>query len=315
MVRAAEAEQGTIEVDQDRKDELRKRLADLRRGSDRSKFSEGEVLAEIIDGSYWESYGFNSFDEYCAKELGFGKRTGYRRAAVWRTFAHEFGCSAEQLADFQWSKLELIQPVVKKSNFERWLEDAAKLTFDQLEYKVRDAVAVADGKDPTKRKTSNATTRVQEKGVEDDADGNEPKVTHRCVMYQSQYDNLKAAIETACEQLGTDKANYALDMIASDFQASLMTGEKDVSFKRLQVICEDLGRAFNARITVTMNEGAVAEQFKADRESSKERKKKLKAQKKAQAGDTQDPETGEKIDPDTGEPLKKPAAKSRKKKK
>lgn len=320
----AEVEDGTVQVDRARAEDVRQKLIQIRRGTAEAKFDEGELLAEVLDGSYWDTYGFQSFDHYCSEELGYQERTGYKRAAIWRTFAHELNYERHHLAEFQWSKLELIEPVAKtKAQAEAWLKDASKLSWAQLKFKVEEHRAAEKGDSGggggsgKGGKSRSKTTRVDADGVGDD-EGNEPKVTFRCVMFQSQYDNLKAAIEMASGQLsdkqGPAKTAYALDMIAADFQATGLASDNDGgSFKRLQHICEDLGRSFNAKLSVTMNEGAVAEQFRKDRESSKERKKKLRGQKKAQAGDTEDPETGEKIDPETGEP-KKPKAKKRSKK-
>lgn len=292
MAQAAEVEEGAIEVSPERKAEVRQRLQEIRRGSTLSKWDEGELLAEVMDGGYYDGYGFQSFDHYCREELGYADRTGFRRMGVWRTFHQELGYEREQLANHQWSKLELIFGIVKKSNVEGWLSDCEKLSFDQLEYKVKDFKGRVDeqdgkgkkrGEGKSKGKTRPKNEQIRGEGAEGE-DGNEPKVTLRVVMFQSQYENVKAAFEMAYGQLENRKMNYALDMIAADFQAGYIGKENDGgSHKRLQVVCEDLARSHNATITVTMNKGSVSDQFAKDRESSLERKKKLREAAAAQS--------------------------------
>jgi hypothetical protein len=296
MAQAAEVESGKIEVSPERMDEVLNELLTLRKNESSNKWREGELLAEVLDGGYYDRYGFQSFEHFCQEKMGYTERTGFRRVVIWRKFGQELGFEFDSLAEYPWSKLELVAAIVKKSNVEGWLKDCQKLSYDQLRYKVSELQVAAkeqDGKGKKRgegggKRKGTISTRERGEGAEGE-DGNEPKVVFSVTMYQSQYDNLKAAISMACGQLETRKVNYALDMIAADFQATGLTSANDGgSLKRAQVILEDIGRAFNMNITATMKEGSVADQFRKDRESSIARKKKLREQQAAQSAKPED---------------------------
>lgn len=278
---AAAGAEPVIEPSPERKEEIRESVKKLLRQKDVMNFTLGQHFAEILDGSYWQDYGFQSFDEYCTKEADCHRRKGLDLAKIYRKFGLELTMSAEDIQGYPYSKLALVANVITLHNRDGWLKDVLKLTFDQLKYKVAEyAKTQADRGAGNSPKSEEPSGDADPDGDDDDDEKEEPLVLLKVRMRQSQYDNLKAAIELAGRMTGSDKENYLLDCIATDF----VTGNQDENDLPLQTKLQALERIHKpCNITVTFPKGdARAADFVADRDTATKKKKKGREQREAQ---------------------------------
>jgi cobaltochelatase CobS len=94
------------------------------------------LLTEVQDGRYWEAWGHDSFEAYVRDECGLALRTAQALVRIFRVFS-ELKVPAETLAGYDWSKVELAARVVDAGNLAELLADLDRLTYRDLEAKVR----------------------------------------------------------------------------------------------------------------------------------------------------------------------------------
>lgn len=266
-----------VDATPERKEEVRESVKTLLRQKDVMNFTLGQNFAEILDGSYWQDYGFQSFDEYCVKEADCHRRKGLDLAKIYRKFGVELGMTGEDIQGYPYSKLVLVSEVITQHNKEGWLKDVLKLTFDQLKYKVQEY------REAQNKSADDRSPKPPREDGNDDFDGDDvddPLVYFKIRMHQAQIDNLKAAMEVCQTMTGSDKESYLLDCIATDF----ITGHQDEHELTLQSQLESFERIHKVKLSVSFNKGDPrAEDFVGDRTVSTAKKKKGREQKAAQS--------------------------------
>lgn len=170
------------------------------------------ILHVVLRDKLYKMWGYNSIEDYAEQELSLRQRKMWYFMRIYQRFILDLKMEPKALSGVGWSKLSRIAKVADDvKTAEMWIEKAKKLSFDELDEKIR-----KDG-------------RVV---MTDD------EVFHRVTfsLHPEQYKTVNQALEKAKKKLQTDKPSYALDMICLDFlSTSGETFEEDVTMALKQV--------------------------------------------------------------------------------
>ena len=132
-----------VKIDSKRSKQIRHKILSLKNSIETSYFELAELLYETYVNRYYEEWGYESFEEYCKKELEFGERKGRYLVSVWYHLVIEKQFTDKELNKLKnvgWTKLRALVRVVDTSNVDEWIELAKTMTVDELDIKTKQAV-------------------------------------------------------------------------------------------------------------------------------------------------------------------------------
>ena len=106
-----------------------------------------ELIAEAVEGNYYQSWGYLEPDDYFRDELGFAPRTIWKRLAVLRAWHSIPPAEADQarlaLAHVGPSKASIIAPVIERGeNWKVWTAAANAVNEEALQAAVSEALGL-----------------------------------------------------------------------------------------------------------------------------------------------------------------------------
>ena len=161
--------------------------------------------------SLYEEWGFDDFEEYCVRELGFHYRKGYSLSSIWEHVDSGMLPKA-RIEKIGWTKASTIAPLVKKGiihdkkTADHWVGLAETLSYRELEEKVQQAKSKADG----------------DAGIPQDE-----VFKFLAWLPKEQYLNWMAALDNAQKKCGSDKVPWLMDCIAMAFNAECFKDNSD----------------------------------------------------------------------------------------
>jgi hypothetical protein len=159
------------------------------------------VHSKVKGTSLWETWGYDSFEDYAQHELGMKRAKAYYFMQIWKQLHINAGISKKKLGELNWSKAKELSPLVKQGvltedNKDEWVQKAKTTSVSKLIEETRAA------------KTTASPTKEVEKVF---------RVTYG--LYEPQYDNLNKALDIAKILAESDKPGHLLDLICTDFLA------------------------------------------------------------------------------------------------
>jgi hypothetical protein len=160
------------------------------------------VVHSTVKGtSLWETWGYDSFEDYAQQELGMKRAKAYYFMQIWKQLHINAGIPKKKLAELNWSKAKELSPLVKQGvlteeNRDEWIHKAKTTSVSKLIEATREA------------KAGSPVSKEVEKVF---------RVTYG--LYEEQYDNLTKALDIAKVLAESDKPGHLLDLICTDFLA------------------------------------------------------------------------------------------------
>ena len=198
--------------------EIRDRVKDLRRAADKSYWDLSVALHDVYAQSYYQSWGFESFQDWVESDLDFQ----YRRARYLVSIQDWFGKMKPSVqawvSELGWTKAKELVGIVTDDNAASWKRRLAGKSFKEIDalikahkQKVRDDAAAIDsgGDSASTDSDSDAATSTEEKAS---------KVSF--MLFEVQKANVDMAIESAKAAANTTKPGHALDLICTEYLAS-----------------------------------------------------------------------------------------------
>ena len=228
-----DADIGSVDGLERAENELRELTKSLHKDIETTYWELGRCLYEIYDGvpggyrdlmkgggsravrkELFRKWGYDSFAEYCEKEVGVMKRSAenLRYAYYWFEI-HLAGLPTDVkqgIKELGRSKVYQLAGFVDRDGVISWTEKAKNMTFEELKKAIRaakvvreEAAAVASGNE--ERKVAPAPEQLH---------------TVQTSLYSGQYDTWSAALDRAKTLSRSDKIGHNLELICQDFLAS-----------------------------------------------------------------------------------------------
>jgi hypothetical protein len=196
-------------------------VAKLIEDTEFSFFKLGGVLSVINANGWYEPYG--SFKEYVEHEHGIKYRNARYFISIYETLV-EANIPWEKVKTIGWTKLKELLPVLSTENVDKWVEIANKNSTLQL------IELVKSEKDQGTAETAETDS--------------EPKTvtTMTFKVHDDQKATVKAAIEKAQKEAGTDVATVALEFICIDYlNGAPKAGKAQAKHKPIGETMKELG--------------------------------------------------------------------------
>lgn len=183
-----------------------------------------KLLSEAYHREFYSSWGFNTFEEYCAAELDVQYRKAMYFVEIWDK-VKSLNLPQGKVAKLGWTKMKDIAAVITAENAKEWMEKAEKMTSREL----TEAVKIIRTKD-TKGTAVPVVTRMA------------------LVMSEAEATIILEAIEEAKKLCNSDNIVVALEMICQDWLS-----DKGVQPERttLERQIEYLERTYGVHLSVT----------------------------------------------------------------
>jgi hypothetical protein len=183
--------------------QLRQEILTLKDNIENSYFELARRLYVVYENDFYKEWGYKDFEEYCQKELNFSERKGRYLVSVWRylVIENQFGTKElEMLKDVGWTKMRTLIRVINKENLADWIEQAKKLTADELNVKTKQAL-------------------LEQLSEGEEVEGEIVKEVKRfsCTLVDDQIKVVDKAFEIAEKIAKSDKKGYLLTLICLDF--------------------------------------------------------------------------------------------------
>jgi hypothetical protein len=254
---------------------LRSEVLELREGIEKTYYRLGSKLKQVSirtmdDGKpVWMSWGYQSFDEYCERELGFRERKAYYLLDVFG--AVEKGAMTE--ADVErmgWTKAATLAPLVNKGiitrdNSEDWMKKIDGKTYNELREmsntaKTKAAQVASDARtragqtgENVDEAISKAVGSIRAEDVSIPATPKEVIHMFRAGLPEPIWNVWQNALQKAKEITGSDKEPWLMECIAQAFLAECLTGREDL----LNTLLSRIETAYEVKIFAASHDGTV----------------------------------------------------------
>lgn len=204
-------------------------VGQLSEQSEFTYFKLGGVLSVIQANGWFEPYA--SFREYVEKEHGIH----YRKATYWVAIYNdlsESGVPWDKVKSLGWTKLKEIASIIKPDNVDEWVKIAQGQTTLQL------------------IETVSAHKKKQAQGQLSDQSGDaevKTVTTMTFKVHEDQKETVKAAIDKAKKESGTNVDSVALEFICLDYMGStakLPNLQEQMKSAGMEAALEALAAAF-----------------------------------------------------------------------
>jgi len=242
----------------ERRDAVRDVLLKTNDMPDRLDVLKGEMLYEVHSNDYWKAYigtfgddtrEYASFEEYALHELGFKKRKAYYLVNIYKKFCVELGLSPDILKGLEWSKAKEVVDVIDADNWVEILDKLKSMKVSEVKAMVREMKGLASG-----------------------SDGEPSDIVRRAfALHEDQAIIVDEAVTLAKTMSGSDKDNFALELICADFMASSAGSGLTGALSKLEVGVKNLEAAFGVKLEIkSIDEERYTKMKAADAEAKGE---------------------------------------------
>lgn len=263
--------------------EIRTRIQDLRISIERNYMEMGGCLNDVLtkrtkkEVPVWKSWGYDSFNDYCEKEIGFKSRKGYYILSIWRKIK-DGNLPGGVIESVGWSKAALLTQLseaggLTAENQDDWMTAAKNKTHEELKQMVQLAREQLEDSESDTQEPEKDTIGASfgtggnvgggggtVKDIDFDTDDGPktkaskqtgvPEVfTFRVGLFADQHNNWTAALDKAKRITGSDKVPHLVDCIALAFNSEVFE-EKTTA---VEVLLQRVERAFGIKILAVDN--------------------------------------------------------------
>lgn len=213
-------EDATITLTADQADKTRADAIQYRDNVEENYLKLGKVLDTVMRAvderatPVYKNWGFQDFDEYCERELGFRGRKGYYLMGAYRQIDRG-NLPKDTIQRLGWSKAALIAPLaeaglINGDNGEKWVDKVKDKSSTEVRAMVKHARDKSSGA---------AHGRSSAVGAAGGATSPEELYHFKVALFKDQYSNLQTAIAKAKTITGSDKMPWLIDCIAMAFNS------------------------------------------------------------------------------------------------
>lgn len=234
-------EDSAIVLSADQADKVRADAIKYRDNVEENYLKLGKVLDTVMRAvddrqtAVYRNWGFQDFDEYCERELGFRARKGYYLMGAYRQIDRG-KLPKDTIKRLGWSKAALLAPlaesgVIDENNGEKWVEKVADKSSTEVRAMVKHARDKSSGNargGSSSSSSSRATTG---------STSPEELYHFKVSLFKDQHENLQTALAKAKTITGSDKMPWLVDCIAMAFNSecySEHTDALDETLKRVE---------------------------------------------------------------------------------
>lgn len=181
-----------------KEDKAFKLIPTLLNNIDHDYFKLGGVLAVIQSNAWFMDKGFDNFKAYLESETGINYRKAMYLVSIYNGLVAS-GVKWGDVSKLGWTKLKELAMLLPPANVDEWVEVADGMTVLQLqEYiKTKSAAPATSNKDAEKGATKTTTMTFK--------------------LHSDQKETVRAALDKAKHESGTDVDSVALEHICLDF--------------------------------------------------------------------------------------------------
>lgn len=122
-------------------DAIRARIPLLKEITERCYMRLARDLWEVYHLKHYTKYGYNTFDDYVATEVGISKDRAYKLRRIFSVLVLKCDIPTAEVESAERSRVEMILSVVNRENARDWLTDAKTLPYKDLKNKlVRESI-------------------------------------------------------------------------------------------------------------------------------------------------------------------------------
>ena len=188
-------------LDTYQKEDAFKAVSDYANAGGNANFMLGGALSTIQKNKWWSEEGYDSFRDCIEQVFGLEYRKAMYLTGIYNDLV-ELGIPWDEIGHIGWTKLKEIASILTLDNVEDWLEKASTMTALQL----NDAVKTfKNGGESAQGDTSDAVSDI---------------TTITFKLHPDQKETVRAAIEKAKSEAGTDVDAVAVDAICMAFMES-----------------------------------------------------------------------------------------------
>jgi len=224
-------EDSAIVLSADQADKVRADAIKYRDNVEENYLKLGKVLDTVMravddrQSPVYKNWGFQDFDEYCERELGFRARKGYYLMGAYRQIDRG-KLPKDTIKRLDWSKAALLAPlaesgVIDENNGEKWVEKVADKSSTEVRAMVKHAKDKSSG--GARGGSSSASSSRATAG----ATSPEELYHFKVSLFKDQYENLQTAIAKARTITGSDKMPWIIDCIAMAFNSECYSEQSD----------------------------------------------------------------------------------------
>lgn len=236
--------------------EIRDRLIQLRDNVECAYLDMMVLLDKVLSARVgseplWKDWGYDSFDDYCQRELGFRERKAYYLLNLHRQTSPMGPLPRSGVESMGWTKASLLAPLAKKGlineqNVDKWVARATEASYDELR------VLTKAEKRNAEKKAEKLKDLSQESSDEEEQEVVDAEVfIFRVGLFREQHLNWNEALRRARVITGSDKKPHLVDVIALAFNSEAF----DTRETALDEICNRVERAYGVRLIALNNDG------------------------------------------------------------
>lgn len=173
----------------------------------------------------YTAWGFESFADYAASELGLHKRKAERLRRIYFDLENlrEEGLDPKlrrRIIELGWSKVREVLRVVSVTNAEQWIDMAETLNYEELTFAVRQAL---EAREAARKEALERGEEVPEEAPADPAGLPEDYKSLKSMpfsVFPGQKETIDQALERASQITESVKKGHNLEMICTDFLAT-----------------------------------------------------------------------------------------------
>lgn len=192
------------------------------------------ALHDTVGGvALFSAWGYASFEDYAAGELGMKRGKGYYLAQIWEELHVKAEIPESKIKQLDWAHSKELASLARVGglstrNIDKWTKKASVTPVPQFAEEVKAA-----------RQAHVSGTSIPVETV------------HRITvgLYGAQYENFEKAMEIAGQLARSDKQGHLLDLVCTEFLAQYV-GQKNIRSKALKRYVAMIERGFGVRIIV-----------------------------------------------------------------
>jgi len=208
-----------MEPETEQEKELRKKIVGLKDSIDEAYWEISEVLHAIKTNATYRKWEYNTFKEYCEKELKFTARKAEYLVSIWDYYSVKINDKSciQKLKGLGWAKTKELINLITKDNMNEVLDKVFKMSLKEvINYAKEEKV---------KRITQDSTNYTGDDQVVegDKSKKNKDKDSLHSMgfkLYPEQYKTCYEAIEKAKSMSNTESVSQAFEYVSSSFLAT-----------------------------------------------------------------------------------------------
>ena len=209
---------------------IRARIPLLKEITERCYMRLARDLWEVYQLKHYVKFGFSTFDDYVATEVGISKDRSYKLRRIFSVLVLKCDIPTSQVEVAERSRVEMILSVVNRDNAKDWLTDAKTLPYKELRNKlIRETTrrrGVAPSATPPDKPDPTTPIRLACESPRAQEPGNSQEFVQRTFRLPDDGDTLLTeALAIAQRVTGSHSDNFNLICMAQQFLAQNLTTE------------------------------------------------------------------------------------------